>query len=279
MSGVIVPNNVPSVYSKPFRNNGKKDGLYKFSGGDAIGFHTEQFSCKKISAEDSKEFFLNIKSEPLSPKISDVSILNKEGVESNRLEEDDLLNIYIPISRINKNGAIVNTNFFNKNFLFTKKSNEIRMSGFYRKGYVYLSSFIIFGFNGEILEVTLPLEVNSQENSIIYIEANASIKVYQNEVSEFYFDGFSVYSGGSGEQYFQNYYYSLLDNEQDQDRTIDLKTKFPIGMVKDGNFITFCRGNLKLEPLVNEISYFAFEEDGVEIMRTDYTYSLNFKFV
>jgi hypothetical protein len=279
MKTVILPSNIPITIKSPFSIKGKNDLKRGFEGGVVNTLMGEAFYLKSGLVDESEEFFLNIKNEPISSKISSVNVLSKEGVELSRSQEDDLLNTYIPIARKTGLGSIINYGLINSNFNFVRKSSEIRLTGYYKEGKVYTSSFLVLGIDEEIFQVVGPTEIDASEGSVIYINFSGSIKYYVDDSNDLYIDSFSISSGDPLARSVSSGSFSLRSDETDSNRELPFSIDFPIGIIKNSNYVALSRGNPKVTLNINSFNHFIEEILNEPVYQTDYTYSVYLSFV
>lgn len=272
---VLLPKNCISVFSSPFSFLKKENGESLFSGGIVNSNLNEFKVVNPINVKDSEEFFLNIKREPLSSRIKEVKVINKEELIENREKEDDLLNIYLPVARQLSLGGVANNNTLNSNFNFINKTNEIRMSGFYKEGKVFLSGFVVFNKHGQLIQVFKNSEIEVEEGGFILISFSGKIKISESQREFFFVDDLSLEGGDESLINISNEEILTKSNAQPTSEELNLQFKYPIGVVLDGNYVTLSRGNVSIEINKEEIEYFSEMDGDTPIYETKAIYSLS----
>lgn len=269
---ILLPKRVYTFLSKPFSFLRKDENQCYFSGGIINTISNQFLKIQSSFLEKSEEFFLNIKSKPLSPKIHEVKILSKEEVLENKNKEDDLLNIYLPIAKQNSFGEIVNYNFLNSNFNFVKKSNEKRMTGYFYNEKVYLSGFIVFGPSGEIIEVVKPQEINAKEGDIICISISVDIKYKEDKKNDLNFGNAFIEINLNPS--FKKEEFSTLDGDEPLEKILSCSCSFPIGVISGGNYVALSRGNVKISLFTTSFIFYSNSEANEAIFETKNIYSI-----
>lgn len=261
----------PSYTESPFCiRRSESENQYRFSGGLVVSLGKDRARVSgdilKTDAGDG-EFYLNIRSFPLSRNRRSINVLTSEEVDELKLESDDLLNIYIPIAKVDSDGQVIETSPFNSNFLYIKKGNEKRMSGYFDDHKVYLSGFVLQSPSNEIIQVVKNQEISAADNDIIYLEFIGKIKNLDSadglaSYNTFWFEDFGIKAESPDLAAISSDYYTVNDDTKTRSkREYDFSFCYPIGQIIDYNFYSFARGNVVLTLRESDTSYFLETKD------------------
>ena len=258
---LYIPKGVTAFLSSLFKTKGKKDGKYGFGGGKIISLTGEQYNVDpdfKEQTEDG-EFFLNIRFKPLSPFIREAKIVNDRELKDIRKKSDDLLNIFIPVGRVNNFDQIYDGNFINQELLLTKRGKERRLSGFYDEGRVYIAGHLIRSIGGELIKCEKNQPKEMGEGDFLFLNFRGAI-FYNEETraEDFYLDSIGLQKGDESSTRISTSFYTedTGANGSRQTGAHSLSFNYPIGQVSNGNFLTFARGNITLTLSMTSITYF-----------------------
>lgn len=281
---LYIPKGVLAYLSSFFQIKGKKEGKYGFGGGKIISLTGEQYDVDPVLKEPTQdeEFFLSVRFKPLSPIIKEAKIVNDRELKEIRKNSDDLLNIFIPVGRLNNFEEIYDGNYINQNLLLTKKGKERRMAGFYDEGQVYIAGHWMKAPGGELIEVSKTQSFQMGEGDFLFLNFKGSI-VYTKEIDkeDFNLDSLGLKKGSQSSAKISTDFFLENDGENGdrETETYDLDFNYPIGQVVNGNFLTFARGNIDLSLSRTELTYFKeinTDIDGCKtaIYETKTTYSI-----
>jgi len=203
----------------------------------------------KPKSDEEIEVYLHILTKPLSNRIINVNILNQEEVEKQKQNSDDLLNIYLPLSRAEKNDAGQFSEFqandnIDTNFLWVKENKDKPFACYYDRDKVYITGYLLTGSDistkpkssievGQasegkalVLEISAKVDESKDEGEGFFVLEKYEVKVKDVsdcsiEVKE---DTIILNADGG---------LSLLKG----DFSDTLEINYPIGFIDQGNFI------------------------------------------
>ena len=120
------------------------------------------------------------------------------------------------------------------------------------------------------------------EGDFLYLDFRGRITYVEGEGESFSLENLSVNVGPQKEPETETSGYSkTVENSARSLNEYEMSFSHPIGAIVNGNFLTFCRGNVTLSLSVNSISYYDGEAEYTSEagcvysnVRTDYTYSI-----
>ena len=189
--------------------------------------------------DEEMEVYLHILTKSLSNSIILVNILNQQEVERQKQNSDDLLNIYIPLSRAEKNDAGQFTEFkgndnIDSNFLWVKENKDKPFACYYDRDKVYVTGYLLSDENSSKAKPSIEI-AEAAEGKALVLEVVAKIKEQDTEGS-FVLEKYEVNVKNISDCSIQSKEDTILLNE-DGEFFGTLEINYPIGFIDKGNFI------------------------------------------
>lgn len=278
----LIDRNSTAITSFPFaaKRADIVNKKYLFSGGVVLSLKNDRARIpgSLLQTEtDDQEFFLQVKTRPLSAEGEKINIIGETQLAAERVSSDDLLNMYIPVGRTD-GLHFYGEPTFNSNFYYIRPGSEFKMSGFFDFGRVHLSGFVVFSTSREIIRIFKNQEFSMNEGDVLFINFAGKI-IHNSEFNydDFYLSNLSMSVGSSSEASFRGDTYTYTSDDSTRSKTeYSVSCAYPIGMVLEGNFYTFARGNVEF--LVGEFSrtYFLNKvNDGTGCISANYETKVN----
>lgn len=129
--------------------------------------------------DEGMEVYLHILTKPLSNRIVLVNILNQQEVERQKQNSDDLLNIYLPLSRAEKNDAGQFSEFqandnIDTNFLWVKENKDKPFACYYDRDKVYITGYLLSHENSSKAKPSIEI-AEAAEGKALVLEVVAKI--------------------------------------------------------------------------------------------------------
>ena len=173
----------------------------------------EAISVTRSAYEEQTEFYLHIKIKPLSSRIESINVLDNEEVKEQQEASDDLLNIYLPLTRsveIKKNKKVFERPDLKTNFLYLPDNKDRPLSFYFDSDSVH--------FTGHEITVS-GLELDEEENQVVNSGA-LSFPIIKPASSKKIKEGQTLYLNIDGRIYHEPFEYDgeggflLLDYDQ-----------------------------------------------------------------
>ena len=218
---------------------------------------------EEILVSSEKEFFLNIECNPLSNLINDVKIINESELKDKSENSDDLLNIYLPLAKLDRKDNFSEGNFINGNFNYIRRNEEYPLLGYHKDNIMYCPSFLVKSPDDLIIELVKNEEL-SGDGDVVVIEFTGSLVYIEEGHENFYLDSFSLKRISKDEISFSSDFY-LEDDSETISRLDKPKLNFsftyPVAIISDGNWMACNAGNVKLNVRQNSFEYFKEKEE------------------
>lgn len=241
----------------------------KFHGGSVVELNSylgKETRPRKTEAEistENREFYLRIRCGAKINKVDFCEILNDEEVSKIRGEEDDLLNIYIPLAILDEKKSFkAAPNLINTPIIWTRRHYRTPLEVFYENGFFNHSGFILSSVDNLIIDVfkdgelpvdgdVLAIELSGNIKTSSYLDGNQVERFYDN----FYLNSFSLKTVSKSQIKIKPFEYTeQVGSKLHPEIPIDFI--YPIGEVKDGNYTYFEEGNVQIKLGRNEYEYF-----------------------
>lgn len=285
LRSIVLPSG-PVFIDKPFCCFFDKESKeVTITGGKIVPIYSRQ---RAISVENEgvpilltslREIYLRIKNDPLTNQITVAKFVTEEEVKVIKNTSDSALNMFLPICRYGESFNRIGSSFFNSNFNFTRQRGDRPLQGYYDDGYVYLNGFILNDniSNSELGQrVYGSKKIKAAEGDFIIINISLAYGNGEGLTSEI--TSFTVENGIPEweSQYLTHNTEDDGDVNDDESTTIFLTRKFPIGYVKNGNYVSLYIGNVDVSVGYDNIDTVQYEKTVGDLTATEYSFTEKF---
>ena len=232
---------------------GSQDGDVTVISGEVMRLGKKSISrsgavVNKPSGDEEMEVYLHILTKPLSNRIILVNILNQKEVEKQKQNSDDLLNIYLPLSRAEKNDAGQFSEFeandnIDTNFLWVKENKDKPFACYYDRNKVYITGYLLADENNSKAKPSIEI-AEAGEGKALVLEISAKINE-QKATGEGFFviEKYEVKIKDVSDCSIESKKDTIVLNEDGGLSILKgnffatLEINYPIGFIENGNFI------------------------------------------
>lgn len=266
----------------------KEGGEVTIVGGNIIPIYSAQGEIRvenegvPIKLSSLREIYLQIKTEPLTNKITKAKFVTDYDVKEIKKKSDSSLNMFLPICRYNKSFGKIDSRFLNANFNYTRQRGDKPLQGYYDDGKVYINGFLLHDeiFNSPLRQMAFPPKIISAgEGDFIIIKVSAEYDEDPEKSSQI--TELNVQRGEPYYQVVEEIYDSTDTGERSSYGSMSLERNYPIGYVKGGSYVSLHTENIFISVASHErliTSRVVSLKDGSEVTeyktRVDYSISI-----
>lgn len=259
----------------------KKTKQVTISGGKIVPIYSRQRSFRvenegePITLSSLQEVYLHLKTTPLTNEIEAARFVTDEQAKAIKGISDSALNMFLPICRYDENLDRIDDSFFNSNFNYLRQKGDKPLQGYYDYGFVYLNGFLLKDqiSNSALGERAIgPKKIKAGEGD--FIIARIAISFGTSNIMTSDITLFEIEKGTLDYPPVEITTNTEDDDEEteDKDQIVSLERSYPIGYVKDGNYVSLHTGNITVGVDVYTKSTTPYEKTVDETTTTEYEY-------